>query len=457
MTKSLFKDFDSVSAKEWRQKIQYDLKGADYNEALIYKTLEGIDIKPFYNQEDLENLHIDNQNPTSWKNSLLIEVNTIEEGNFNALKGIKKGAETIFFSIKEKLDNIVALFNDIPSDITIYIETSFLSQSFSKIINDIAESDNRNIFLLTDIIGNLAKTGNWYDSLPKDHNTLADIVTSCDALKSTLSINLSLYHNAGANIVQQLAYGIAQANEYLNYFEDEKESKDLKEIVFKIALGGNYFFEIAKLKALKLLWNSLLQEYNLKSDCHIVASPGLRNKSILDYNVNMLRTTTECMSAILGGANTIFNLPYDNIYHHENEFGTRIALNQLLILKDESYFDSVSNAASGSYYIETLTNNLAHEALQVFKSIEKSGGFLAQLKEGTIQRKIKENASKEQQLFDSTAIILTGVNKYSNPNEVIPETQKDLFLVKSHRKTLLEPIIARRLSEDIEKKKLNQY
>ena len=114
MTKSLFTDFESVSAKEWKQKIQYDLKGVDYNEALIYKTLEGIDIKPFYNSEDVENLDIYNQNPTSWNNCLKIEVDNAEEGNAKAIDGIKKGAESIYFIVKvwiyeAKLNNSYAL------------------------------------------------------------------------------------------------------------------------------------------------------------------------------------------------------------------------------------------------------------------------------------------------------------------------------------------------------------
>jgi len=166
----------------------------------------------------------------------------------------------------------------------------------------------------------------------------------------------------------------------------------------------------------------------------------------------MLRTTTECMSGILGGADTIYNMPYDDIYNLENDFGTRIALNQLLILKNESYFNLVENPASGSYYIETLTHQLAENALTLFKNIEKGGGFLAQLKSGTIQRKLKESAKKEQELFNTEQIILTGSNKYKNAKEITPEFQKTVFLTKKVRKTLLEPIINTRLSDIIEKK-----
>ncbi len=138
---------------------------------------------------------------------------------------------------------------------------------------------------------------------------------------------------------------------------------------------------------------TLASEYDVNTNCRILATPSKRNKTIYDYNVNMLRTTTECMSAILGGANTICNLPYDSLYHKSNEFGDRIARNQLLVLKNESYFDKVNNPADGAYYIESLTEQLAEKALDLFKDIEANGGFLNQLKEGTIQRKIKESCS----------------------------------------------------------------
>ncbi|WP_378185025.1 methylmalonyl-CoA mutase subunit beta [Aquimarina sp. W85] len=456
MIKSFFEGFDEVSAKQWKQKIQVDLKGADYNEALIYKSLEGIDIKPFYNQEDLEGITPKNQNPTHWNVTHKIEVKDSNQGNDAALESISKGAEAIFFIIHSETIDIKILLKNLPETTTIYITPLFLSTSFCKSVNLFAKQTKQHIYLLTDNIGHLASSGNWFESLQKDQETLESIINHGAYLKSILAVDMSLYQNAGATMVQQLAYGLAHANEYLNHFEHIKTEKpEAKEIVFTIAVGGNYFFEIAKLKALRILWSSLRKAYDIIPSCHIVAFPASRNKTVFDYNVNMLRTTMESMSAILGGANAIYNMPYDAIYHNENEFGNRIAINQLLILKHESNFDMVSNPASGSYYIETLTNQLANEALEIFKSIEKGGGFLAQLKSGQIQKKIKESAIKEQTLFDQEVIKLTGANSYRNANEIIPDFDKSPFLEKKSRKTLIEPIIRKRLSEKIEKKQLN--
>ena len=171
----------------------------------------------------------------------------------------------------------------------------------------------------------------------------------------------------------------------------------------------------------------------------------------------MLRTTTECMSAILGGASMICNQPYNNLFQESTEFGERISRNQLLILKKESYFDAVNNPSDGSFYIESLTTQLSEKALDLFKNIEANGGFLQQLKEGTIQRKIKESAAKEQSDFNEGKITLLGTNKHPNLADKMKNTlEKEPFLKIEKRKTLIEPIIQKRLSEDMEIKRLKE-
>jgi methylmalonyl-CoA mutase len=269
---------------------------------------------------------------------------------------------------------------------------------------------------------------------------------------SIININSSLYQNAGANMVQELAYSLAHANEYLNRISTINQP-----IVFKISVGTNYFFEIAKLRAYRILFNCIAKEYNPNLECHLVVTPTKRNKTIYDYNVNMLRTTTECMSAIIGGADAIANLPYDSLYHKDNEFGDRIARNQLLILKNESYFDKVNNPADGTYYIESLTHQLAEKALILFKDIEANGGFLKQLNEGIIKRKIQESADKEQELFDSGKEVLLGTNKYPNKDDKMKHDLELFPFVKVNpRKTLITPIIEKRLAEKLEQERLGK-
>jgi len=303
-----------------------------------------------------------------------------------------------------------------------------------------------------DPIGQLAKDGNWYNTQEKNNFDTWNTLSKETASLSIISINGGLYQNAGATMVQQIAYSLAHANEYFNRIEYINQP-----IVFQISVGANYFFEIAKLRAFRILFKTIAKEYNHNLDCHLLVTPTKRNKTIYDYNVNMLRTTTECMSAILGGANAIANWPYDALYHKDNEFGDRIARNQLLILKDESYFDKVDNPADGTYYIESLTNQLAEKALLLFKDIEANGGFLKQLNEGIIKRKIQESADSEQNLFDSGKEPLLGTNKYPNKQAKMKQDLELFPFVKiKPRKTLITPIIEKRLAEKLEQERLSE-
>ncbi|WP_243471337.1 methylmalonyl-CoA mutase subunit beta [Winogradskyella sp. MH6] len=454
MSKSLFNDFEAVSSKAWKQKIQVDLKGADYNDTLIWHTNEGIDVKPFYHSDEFESLpETSASKATQWKISQVIEVKNANEANAKAIDAIDRGAESIIFNITSDTISIDDLLQNIDlKSIPVEIKCDFLSEEF---LNKLSSSTNTSLVTFhTDIIGHLAKTGNWYTNLKDDHEKFDAIVKS----SNQFSIDAGLYQNAGANIVQQLAYSLAHANEYLNHFDDlSAEAKEAIEVTFNTAVGSSYFFEIAKLRALRQLWQTLASEYGFNTNCRIIALPSKRNKTIYDYNVNMLRTTTECMSAVLGGANVVANLPYDSLYHHSNEFGDRIARNQLLVLKNESYFDKVNNPADGAYYIESLTEQLAEKALALFKDIEANGGFLSQLKEGTIQRKIKESADKEQADFDAEKLILLGTNKHPNPEDKMKnDLEVSPFLKIEKRKALIEPIIEKRLSENLEINRLKE-
>ena len=444
MSKKLFSDFDSVSAKAWKQKIQVDLKGANYNDTLIWNTEKDINVKPFYHKDDFEDKLFTEIQSNAWSISQSIFVFDVEKSNAKAINAIERGAENIIFILPNKEVSITTLLQNIDTTSTpLYFELQFIDPEYAKQLSAIS-----GVTLLTDIIGNLAKSGNWFSTLNSDYEQLEKIISTNN---NTLSVDLSLYQNAGATIVQQLAYSLAHANEYLNNFKTNLKSQ----ITFKVSVGTNYFFEIAKIRALRILWKTLALEYGVNKTCHIIATPTKRNKTLYDYNTNMLRTTTECMSAILGGANTICNLAYDAIYHKDNEFGERISRNQLLVLKHESYFNAVENASDGAYYIESLTQQLSEKALALFKDLEQKGGFLKLLKEGVIQKKIKESAAKEQASFDSGNIILLGTNKHPNKDD---RMKNDLelypFLKMNARKTLIEPILEKRLAEKLEQNRL---
>ena len=456
MSDYLFDEFDEVSAKEWKQKIQVDLNGADYNETLIWKNLEGIDVKPFYHQDEFK---VDFKEipgfPKNWNIAQSIFIDDEKIANYLILDSIKRGAEAIVLTANKEF-NIEQVFNEfLVKNTIIYFDLKFISESFISNLKHFFSSKKASVFYNIDIIGNLAKSGNWFSNLKEDHSTLAKILKQ-NPQENIVSVDGTLFQNSGATMVQQLAYCLSQANEYLNHFKNTIISKNNTfSITFKLSLGSNYFFEIAKIRALRKLYALLASEYNCSKECHIITFPSNRNKTIYDYNINMLRTTTENMSAIIGGSNTVCNNAYDSIFHKSNEFGERIARNQLLILKQESYFKASNNPAKGSYYIESITNQLSEKALTLFKNIEANGGFLSQLKEGTIQKKIKESAQKEQVLFDTGKLELLGTNIHQNPND---KMKNDLelfpFIKKNTRKTLLEPILERRLSEKNEQERL---
>jgi len=449
--KTLFSDFETISSKQWKQQIQYELKGADYNETLVWESPEGIKVKPFYHNDEVEESNSNfaiNSPKETFKILQNIFVHDVKKSNERAINTLNRGAESIRFTIENETISIESLMQNLPLEkTTYYFYLPFLSIDFVSKLNDFSAKNQAKFIIQIDPIGQLCKDGNWFENLENDFEKLN---TFSKFQIPTININTGIYQNAGANIVQQLAYTLAHANEYFNRIPAINQP-----ITIEVSVGTNYFFEIAKLRSLRLLFSTLAKEYSHNFDCHIIATPTKRNKTLYDYNVNMLRTTTECMSAILGGANAIANLPYDALYHKDNEFGDRISRNQLLVLKHESYFDKVSNPADGAYYIENLTQQLAEKALELFKDIEKNGGLITQLIEGTIQRKISESASKEQDLFDSGKEVLLGTNKYPNKNDRMKDDLELYPFVKQNpRKTLIVPIIEKRLAEKLEQERL---
>lgn len=448
----LFDDFDEVSAKEWKQRIQYDLKGADYNETVVWKSPEGIHVKPFYHQDDFtEKPDAIPGHPSHWLIAQTIFVDDEKIANKLAIDALNRGAESIIFKAEKTFD-INLLHHNIPfEEGKLIFNLNFSDEDFFDELIAFLKNNNVNYLIQFDPIGQLVQSGNWFKNQKTDFGLVEKFLVKDS---DVIGVNLETIQNSGATIVQQLAYGLAHANEYLNRFAGEFPKLKMS---FRFAMGSNYFFEISKLRAFRKLYAILAREYGISSTCTILAGPSKRNKTIYDYNVNMLRTTTECMSAVLGGADVVSNLAYDAIFHKSNEFGERISRNQLLILKEESYFDVVSNPADGAYYIEKITDELAEKALVIFKEIEKSGGYLKQLGEGVIQKKIKESAEKEQELFNAGALKLLGTNFHENPMDRMKNNLELFpFLKQNPVKTLIEPIIPRRLAEGQEQERLNK-
>ncbi|PCE64826.1 methylmalonyl-CoA mutase subunit beta [Sediminicola luteus] len=453
----LLSDFDAVSAKQWKQKIQVDLKGADYNDTLVYETLEGINIKPFYHSEDLAPLSLKgNGTPQNW--AVTQQIDTLQgddKANAQALDSLGRGAEAIRFTNVSGKTDFTNLLQDV--DLSVHPVYFDFAAEASDLVEALAKlTDKAGIHLGLDPIGHLATTGNWRKDETSDIALLLNQLSQEEAKENRtyLKVDGSLYLNGGANSIQQLAYTLAHTAEYLHILEAQGAPFP-KAIWVEMGVGGHYLFEIAKFRAFRTLWDTLCQGFDTEISLHLTATPGLRNKTLYDYNVNLLRTTTECMSAILGGADAVCNTNYDQLYAHDSEFASRIARNQLIVLKEESSLGQVNNVADGAYYLESIGAQFSQKALDLFKQLENQGGFLKLLKEGNIQRKIKESHLKAQKRFDAGEEVLIGSNIYPNPEDQMKGNLNiEPFSKPIPHQTKIVPIRPRRLATELEQKRL---
>ncbi|MCE3229243.1 MAG: methylmalonyl-CoA mutase [Bacteroidetes bacterium] len=420
---NLFEEFSPVTAQQWKDQIVKDLKGIDFNQ-LVWKTNNGFDVKPFYTSEDLK----ENKSPlfsgNHWDICEQINVKDEKKANEQAINALKGGASGLSFYIHKKIDT-KTLIKDISLE---HIYTQFfISNDCLHVIDDLKEYYGKKnefdgkikCFVNIDPLCLFAFYGEWHDDETKDLSTLNKLVH--------IPVNVSLYQEAGANTVNELALGLAHLNEYFNYFDNNKTLKD-KTLHFIFAVSGDFYNEIAKFRAFRKLVALLQEQYATDFPIHIQAQTAQINKSGLDAYTNMLRTTTEALSAVIGGCDSLSVLPFNYGFEDATEFSSRISRNQQHILREESYLDKVADISAGSYYIETLTDQLAEKAWEQFKVIEKEGGFIAGIKNNFIQDMIAKDAEQLLSQVKEGKMILVGVNKFQDPKE---KELKNSFLVKS--------------------------
>jgi methylmalonyl-CoA mutase len=419
----LFDQFPPVSTEEWMHKIREDLKGADFKENLVWKTGEGFEVMPFYRKEDLENLLYINTLPSKppytrgtksednkWRIRQDIEVSDFAAANHKVLDIIDKGVDSIGFiitdpeSVNEK--DFKVLLENIPLK---ELEINFHSNGKAKEILDllikaVTDRDLDPVSITgaieADPIGRLIMNGKLCVPVEAGFDYLAGLTSSSSSSLPnlrTIHLNASHFSNSGAGIVKELAYGISAGSEYLAQLTERgiDAATAASVIRFSFGTGSHYFPEIAKLRAGRLLWSAVMKGYGIshneevKMDIHCITSK--RNKSGNDPYVNLVRTQTEAMSAILGGTNSLTVDPFDITFGHPDEFSERIARNQQLILREEAFFDKVIDPAGGSYYVENLTQLIAERSWKLFVGIEHQGGFLESLKSGFITFDIPES------------------------------------------------------------------
>lgn len=429
----LFPEFPPVSTQKWEEVIMADLKGSDYTKKLVWKTLEGFDVKPYYRAENTADLNLQptKKENNNWDIRQDIFEQDIKTINAIALEGLKRGVTSLGLNASKvkSIEDLKMLLKGIDP---IKIKVNFIAAScfleLTKLFIDYLKAEsidgtkingsmNFDPYVYSLYTGKLCCSEK---EIAQQAAEMMDLIKENIPNFDVITINGHIFNNAGASIVQELAYTLSAANDYL-YTLTEKgipaHSVGYR-TVFSFATGSNYFMEIAKIRAARLLWRMIMQEYNPKCetayDVFIATQSSYYNKSIYDPYVNMLRTTTETMSSAISGADSISVYPFDMAFKESDEFSRRIASNQQILLKEESYFDKVVDPSAGSYYIESLTNSIASHAWDIFREIEAKGGFVAAIKEGYIQSEIEKIASQKAKEVATRKTTILGTNQYPN-------------------------------------------
>jgi methylmalonyl-CoA mutase len=443
----LFSEFPPVSTQRWMDEVTKDLKGADFEKKLVWKTNEGFNVKPFYRAEDLEGIKTTDSLPgefpfvrgtktnNEWYVRQDIDVTNPKKANEKALDLLNKGITSLgFFFSGEDFDagSMKTLLKDIQLDcIEINFRTCYLEAvKITKLLVDYIKDKN---FAPEKIKGSI-NFDPFKRIMIKGLDIDIDIKATIKELFETTAelkglkvfgANPYLFNNAGAYCSQELGFGLAYGNEYITLgTEAGLSAKQIaKKIKFNFGIGSNYFMEIAKFRAGRLLWAQIVNAYLSEDDCKGVAKMDVHattsewNQTIYDAYMNLLRSQTETMSASIAGVDSISVTPFDNAYKPADDFSERIARNQQLLLKEEAHFDKVVDASAGSYYVENLTASIAEQAWKIFLAVNEKGGFYTALKEGYIQNEVNASNDKRLIAISSRRENLLGTNQFPNFNE----------------------------------------
>lgn len=453
---SLFEEFPPVSTEKWEQVIKQDLKGADYKKKLRWKTGEGVEPLPFYRRKDMDDIDrpvpipkaFSDTEANSWEIREAIFENDISEANEAARNALNRGAEALQFQLTlrrtegmldgdiqglpiENQSDFSSLLNDISlTDTPLHFDAGLASPALLAMLWN--EMQNRNLdpqkikaTLSYDPFVYLLQHGHHGKSKKEIERDIYHITKFSAAnlpRVRPLGIDGRFYHNSGATIVQELGLAMASASEYLAILTDNNlDINDAaKSLSLNLSIGSNYFLEIAKFRAARLLWKNLIEAYGTdpqENAAYLHAETSRWNKTLYDPYTNMLRTSTEGMSGAIAGCDSLTVLPFDEHFRQPNEFSERIARNQQLILSEEAYFNKVEDPAAGSYYIENLTEKIAGKAWDVFQDIEAEGGLFKTIENGTVQSAIQESQAQRDQAIAKRGRSFIGTNLYTNPDE----------------------------------------
>ena len=481
--KRLFEEFPPVTTEEWEAVIEKDLKGADYNKKLVWRTAEGFNVRPYYRAENLADIPWTGQNPNEfpyvrgnkaegneWLVRQDITVKDVHEANKIALNAISRGANSIGFKLEyDKLYDTIAISTLLNGIDQKAVEINFYNNKYHlPLLEMLSKIPDIKGSLNYDPLTRYLRRGVWYVTESTDMELGYIVVKAEMPGFHTIGVNGHVFTNAGATIVQEMAFSLAVGAEYLDKLTEKGLTIDeiAPKMRFNLAIGQNYFMELAKLRAYRLLWANIVKAYCEEGGAstgsataetckmHIHATNAELGMSLYDAYVNMLRTTTGTMSAVLGGVDSFTVMPFDTPFEIPTDFADRIARNQQLILKEEAHFDKVADPAAGSYYIENLTESLAAAAWDLFNKIQDEGGYLEAVRKGMIQGLIKESAAKKFSNVATRRETILGTNQFPNFTESLKFTPEAWVFEADDRRDAnaeVETIVTFRAAQQFEK------
>ncbi len=453
--------FEKIEYETWKEEATKALKGASF-ETLFTHTYENITIKPLYTKEDVGSLsHLqalpgfspfvrgteeDGNVLKPWYISQQMNEDDLPTFNKNLKQELEHGQTMISLKITEHHmkgmnaesalsfqtpNDVRRAFSSIPlTTVPIFVDAGTCSLPFLSVLYAYFKEENLDLSLLKGTIGmdpiaTLVKTGSMQNSLTTLFDAMAFAVgwTKKKAPNiRTILVSSEPYHNGGGSAVSELAFTIASAVEYVH--ECMKRGLSIEDvapkITFSFSVGSNFFMEIAKLRAAKIVWATIVEAFggipdNQKINIH--AKTSTYTKTFYDPYVNMLRSTVEAFAAALGGVESLHVTPFDEQRQHPTQFSRRIARNTQLILQQEAFLTKVIDPAGGSWYIESLTNELAQKAYTLFQRVEERGGMIAALRAGMVQDEVKRTAHQRRKYVNTRKEKIVGTNVYANLSE----------------------------------------
>ena len=441
----LFTEFTAPTTQEWLDKIEVDLKGADFQKRLVWRTNEGFNVQPFYRREDLANLKAVDSLPGEFPfvrgnkkdNNLWfvrqdINAEDAKAANAKALDILNKGVDSLGFKISGDAVSAEFIATLLDGILPQYVELNFKTcqRHCVELAEILVAYFKEKGYPLADLKGSInfdpiekiLKKGKDVSPVLAQAKSLIEALKELPGYKC-INVNSVSLNNAGAYIYQELGYALAWGAEYLNVLTEAgvDATEAAKRIKFNMGVSENYFMEIAKFRAARLLWAQIVIQFEPKCDCacqmHVCAVTSEYNQTLFDSYVNLLRSQTETMSAALANVDSIIVTPFDKPYEQPTEFAERIARNQQLLLKEEAHFDKLVDVAGGSYTIEHLTDAIAQEGWKLFLAVEESGGFLAEALKGNITNAVNASNDKRHAAAATRKEFILGTNQFPNFTE----------------------------------------